>query len=443
MYLKRKIDTYLINWKNNLDKKPLVIKGARQVGKTRSVLNFAEKSYKTVIYINFIEEPIYKGILENGYNVDEIIKNITRIDPYKKFIDNDTIIIFDEIQDFVEIFTSLKFFKLDGRFDVICSGSLLGINYKRIDSVSTGYKTDIEMFSLDFEEFLWAKGYDENIRNDLLNQMLNLKPFTDLDYRIFKDMFIDYVILGGMPEVVSKFIKNNSFTGTLENQIQITNDYREDMKKYVEGIDKTKIMSVFNHIPVALAKEYKRFNISSINKSARLRDYTGVIEWLKDAGLVNICYKLNDLSLPIKGNYNDNIYKIYMKDTGLLISMLDEESQMDLRGNKNLGVYKGALYENMVAEALSKSGFDLYYFKNDSSTLECDFVTRSKDSIVIIEVKSSDGNAKSLKSVLNNDKYKEVQIGIKLADKNIGFNGLFYTFPYFLSFLIKDFLKSL
>jgi hypothetical protein len=440
MYLKRKVDLYLNAWMNDPDSKPLIIKGPRQVGKTHSILNFANEKYNNVIYINFVEEPIYKGILENGYHVQEIIKNITRIDPYKKIIDHETLIIFDEIQDYIEITTSLKFFKIDGRYDVICSGSLLGINYNRIDSVSTGYKTDYEMQSLDFEEFLWAKGYT-HCRDELLEHMIKLKPLSDLQYKIYKDLFMDYVILGGMPEVVSKYIKNDTFEGTLENQIQIVKDYKEDIKKYAIGMDKSRIMNVFNHIPVQLAKENKKFQLSKVDKSARFRDYRGVIEWLYEAGLINLCYKLNAVSLPLKGNYDESFYKIYMKDTGLLVSMLDEESQVDLRANKNLGVYKGALYENMIAEAFDKSGLELYYYINDKSTLEIDFMVRSKNDIIPIEVKSKDGRSKSLKELIENEKYLEVKKGIKLADKNIGNNTLFITFPYFTAFLIKDYLK--
>ncbi|MDX9807374.1 MAG: AAA family ATPase [Acholeplasma sp.] len=440
--MKRKVDLYLNDWKNDRDRKPLIIKGPRQVGKTRSILKFAKDNYSNVVYINFIEEPIYKAILENGYRVQDIIKNISRIDPYKRIVDFETLIVFDEIQDFIEITTALKFFKIDGRYDVICSGSLLGINYNRIDSVSTGYKMDYEMKSLDFEEFMWAKGYLQG-RDELMDHMIKLKPLSELQYKIYKDLFMDYVILGGMPQVVSKYIQNNTFEGTLENQIQIINDYREDIKKYAIGMDKTRIMNVFNHIPIQLAKENKKFQLAKVDKNARFRDYRGVIEWLYEAGLINICHKLNSISLPLKGNYDESFYKIYVKDTGLLVSMLDDESQLDLRANKNLGVYKGALYENMIAEAFDKSGLELYYYINDKSTLEIDFMVRSKNDIIPIEVKSNDGRSKSLKELIENEKYLEVKNGIKLADKNIGSNTLFITFPYFTAFLIKDYLKKI
>jgi len=443
MYLRRKVDKYLIDWKNDVNHKPLVIKGPRQVGKTETIKMFAYNNYKNVVYINFIEEPIYKGITDSGYSVDEIIKNISRVDPHKQFnITEKTLIVFDEIQDFIEISTSLKFFHIDGRFDVICSGSLLGINYKRIDSVSTGYKTDYEMYSLDFEEFLWAKGYNDSLKNEFLKKMIALTPFTELEFKIYMELFLDFTILGGMPEIVKDYIKNNSFEGTLTKQLQILADYKDDIKKYADGIDKSRIMNVFNHIPVQLAKENKKFQLTKVDKQARFRDYRGNIEWLAEAGMINLCYALNDLSLPLKGNYDESKYKVYMKDTGLLIAQLDEESQQDLRANKNLGVYKGALYENFVADAFVKSGLELYYYKNNNSTLEQDFLIRSKDNIVPVEVKAKDGNSKSLKTLIQSEKYPEISYGVKLASKNIGFNGLFYTFPYFLSFLIKEYLKN-
>ena len=442
MYLKRKVDAYLKDWKNNPNKKPLVIKGPRQVGKTESILKFAKDNYKNYIYINFIEEPIYKNIAIDGYATNNIIKNISLIDPRKVFnTDDKTLIIFDEIQDYIEISTTLKFFHIDGRFDVICSGSLLGINYNRIDSVSTGYKTDYEMYSLDFEEFLWAYGYEENLREDFLNKMLTLKKFNDLEYKIFMDLFLDYAVLGGMPDILKDYFTNKTFEGTLDKQKQIVFDYKEDIKKYAKGLDKTRILNVFNHIPNQLAKDNKRFILSNIDRNARFREYRGVVEWLNDAGMINVCYKLNTLELPLRGNYIDREYKIYIKDTGLLVGQLDEESQDDLRADKNLGVYKGALYENIFAEAFVKSGLELFYFRSNDSTIEQDFVLRSKNNIVPIEVKASRGTSKSMNRLIENDKYPLITYGIKLSKNNIGFNGKVYTFPYFLSFLIKDYLK--
>ncbi len=442
IYLKRKIDDFLIQWKANPDKKPLIIKGARQVGKTESIKHFADGNYESIININFVEEPKYKGITDDGFKVENIIKNISRIDPSKRFIEHKTLIFFDELQDFPQIATALKFFKLDGRFDVICSGSLLGINYKQIESNSVGYKTDYEMFSMDFEEFLWAKGYGNDFIDDILNHMQTLTPFNNLEMSLLSDLFLDFSILGGMPAVVKSYIKNNSFEGTLEIQRQLISDYKEDIRKYADGMDQTRILNVFNQIPTQLAKDNKKFQISKVASGARFKDYRGCIEWLNDAGLINICYCMNFPELPLKGNYDETKYKIYFKDSGLLVSLLDDEAQDDLRANKNLGVYKGALYENIVGEALSKCGYGLYYYRREDSTLEEDFFVRTSENLIPIEVKATSGKAKSLSSLIKGDKYSDINYGIKLCLKNIGYENNVYTFPYFCAFLLKRYLQN-
>ncbi|MCI7350861.1 MAG: AAA family ATPase [Ruminococcus sp.] len=206
MYLKRKIDMFLDKWKKDADRKPLIVKGPRQIGKTESIRRFATQNYDNVIEINFVEEPKYKNITADGYKADDIIKNISRIDTSKRFVEGKTLIFFDELQEFPEISTALKFFKIDGRFDVICSGSMLGINYRRIESNSVGYKTDYEMFSLDFEEFIWAKGYDSVFIDDMLANMLELAPFNNVMLSVCDSLFMDYCILGGMPAVVREYI---------------------------------------------------------------------------------------------------------------------------------------------------------------------------------------------------------------------------------------------
>lgn len=441
MYCKRKIDNFLIEWKNSLNKKPLIIKGCRQIGKTESIKHFAKENYTNIVYINFVENPKMKTILEDGYSVDMIIKNISKLYPNYKFIKKDTLIIFDELQEFPEIATSLKFFCIDGNYDVICSGSLLGINYKRIESNSVGYKYDYEMSSFDFEEFLWAKGYNEDFINDIYNHMIEQKPFNSLDFNLLNDLFLDFCILGGMPEVISTYIENNSFLDTLRIQKQLLLDYEEDIRKYVSGIDQTRVLNVYRHIPIQLAKENKKFQITKVAKNARFSDYRGCIEWLYDAGIINICYKLHYPELPLKGNYEPNNYKIYFKDTGLLVANLDSFSQEDLRANKNLGVYKGALYENIVADAFVKSGLDLFYYKRNDSSLEEDFFVREKDNLVPIEVKAGNNKTKSLLELIKSDKYPDVKYGIKLCNKNIGFNDYFYSFPYFCAFLIKKYIE--
>lgn len=440
--LKRKIDKYLTDWKNRPDRKPLIIKGARQIGKTCSVEWFASQNYASVIEINFIEQKKYREIFNDGFEVDAILKNISLLNPELEFIPGNTIFFFDELQACPNCATSLKFFKLDGRFDVICSGSLMGISYNEIESNSVGYKEDYEMHSMDFEEFLWAKGYNDDFTADLLSHMLDVRPLSELQMDTLMSLFRDYVIIGGMPEVVSTYVRNKNFSGTLDIQRQLLKDYGEDITKYVEGLDKAKVKAVYNHISTFLAKENKRFQITKIARNARNRDYMGCVEWLADAGVVNVCYCLNQPELPLKGNYDPKMYKIYFKDTGLLIASLDEEAQEDLRANRNLGTYKGAIYENIVGDMLVKQGYRLFYYHSDKPALEMDFFIRSADSLIPVEVKANDWATASLNRLLNDDKYNDVKYGIKLGYRNIGFNGKFYTFPYFLTFLLKRFVAE-
>lgn len=442
IYLKRKIDTFLKKWKNNPERKPLIVKGPRQVGKTESIRKFGEENYEHVIEINFVEEPKYKMIIADGYKTDDIIKNISRIDPSKCFVDGKTLLFFDELQEFPEIATALKFFSQDGRFDVICSGSMLGINYRRIESNSVGYKTDYEMYSLDFEEFLWAKGYSDRVIDELLEHMKELKPFNELELSVYSGLFLDFCILGGMPAVVREYIEKGTFEGSLEIQGQLLADYEEDIRKYAEGMDQARILNVFRQIPPQLAKENKKFQISKVASGARFKDYRGCIEWLSDAGIINVCYCMNFPELPLKGNFDDTKYKIYFADSGLLVAMLDEEAQEDLRANRNLGVYKGALYENIVGEALVKSGYNLYYYKRENSTLEEDFFVRTASDLIPIEVKATNGRAKSLRTLIEGEKYGDIHYGIKFTGGNVGYAHNIYTFPYFCAFLLKRYLKE-
>ena len=439
--LKRKIDDYLIEWKKNNNRLPLIIKGARQIGKTNAIRNFGNKNYRNFIEINFVLQPQFKTIFEDGFEVDNIIKNITLKMPQLEITPYETLIFFDEMQECVSTATSLKSFKEDGRYDVICSGSLMGINYKEIESNSVGNKEDYIMRSLDFEEFLWAKGYKNEQIDDLYKHMIELTPLSSTQYSVMMSNFKDYMIVGGMPAIVSKYIENKNFSGVLKMQQQILLDYEEDITKYAGGLDKTKILNCYRKIPVFLGNENKKFQISKIVSGARNREYVGVIEWLSNAGIVNVSYAMEQACLPLKGNYNPDNYRLYFADTGLLIGSLDEEVQDDLRNNENMNTYKGALYENIISDMFVKEGYDLYFYKNNSKKIEMDFMIRDRDSLIPVEVKANDNATISLNNLINDKLYKDIKYGIKLCNKNIGYNGKFYTFPYFLTFLLKKYLK--
>ena len=440
--LRRKIDKFLLQWKNTPNHLPLIVKGARQIGKTESIRQFGEKNYRNVIEINFALQKQYKSIFDNGFEVDIIIKNISLINPHLDFFPGETLFFFDEIQDCINCATSLKSYKLDGRFDVICSGSLMGINYNEIESNSVGFKEDYNMHSMDFEEFLWAKGYKEDQIEDMYQHMCQLSPFSDLEKNVYLEIFREYMIIGGMPAIVDRFVKNNNYSGTLKMQQQILLDYEEDITKYAGGLDKGRILNVYRKIPVFLGKDNKKFQISKVAHGARSREYMGVVEWLDNAGMINVCYCMEQPELPLKGNYDPDNYKIYFRDTGLLIASLDEEVQEDLRSNKNFNTYKGAVYENIVGDMLVKQGYQLYFYKNEKGSLEMDFFVRDTETLIPIEVKANDGATISLNNLITKSKYQDISYGIKFGNKNIGFNGKFYTFPYFLVFLLKRFLRE-
>ena len=439
--LKRKIDFHLQEWKKNPNHKPLIVKGARQIGKTSSIELFAQ-NYKSFVEINFVTSPEYKTIFSEGFSPESIVKQISMINPDFKFIENGTLLFFDELQACPNCATCLKFFAIEKKYDVICSGSMMGLNYREIESVSVGYKTDYEMHSMDFEEFLWAKGYSESQIESLYNNMKAIEPLPRAVLDVMFSHFKDYMITGGMPQIVAQFIRQKNFSGILENQKTLLAAYREDISKYAEGMDKSKIRNVFDNISVFLAKENKKFQISKVSHGARSREYVGSIDYLNDAGVINICYCLDLPELPLKGNYNPQNYKLYFRDTGLLIASLDDEAQTDLRANKNFNTYKGAIFENIVADMFVKSGYQLFYYKNPKSTIEMDFFVRDANSVVPVEVKANDNSTVSLNRLISDPKYSEIHYGIKLCYKNIGFNGKFYTFPYFLGFLIKRFMME-
>ena len=440
-YLKRKIDKYLKEWKESDIKKPLIIKGARQIGKTSSILHFGRENYDSVIYINFVDEPLYKEIFEQGYNIDNVMKNISLLNQNVKIVPGKTLIVFDEIQEYPDAMTSLKFFSIDGKYDVICSGSLLGINYKDVSSISVGYKIDYKMNSMDFEEFLWAKGYTENQIDEFYINLMERKPFSDLQYNVLYSLWKEYLVVSGMPAAVAKFLESNLYVGIDSILLQIIEDYKADMRKYVMGFDKMKLLNTYNSALIQLGDENKKFQISKIKSGARSKDYMPCIEWLCDTGILMQSFAIKNLEFPLKANVDTSKYKLYFADSGILLYSLDKESKDDIIIKNNQSTYKGGVYENIIAEALYKSGIELYYYKKEDSTLEEDFITRDKESIVPIEVKSKIGTSKSLRALIDGDKYENIKYGIKIQKSNISFENNILTMPHFAAFMLKKCLE--
>lgn len=442
LYLARKFDRILLDWKSREDRLPLVVKGARQVGKTESIRHFAEGRYESFVEINFVERPDFKLIIRDGFSVESVLSNISSIDTGCRFIPGSTLIFFDEIQDFPEIATAFKFFAQDGRYDVIASGSLLGVEYNRIASLSVGYQDHETIRSLDFEEFLTASGYTNEQLDGIYGHLAERRPFGDAVMLSMSRRFIDYCALGGMPDVLESYFVKGTFEDVPRIQRRILVDYHADIRKYSSGTDAERIVSVFDSIPAQLAKINKKFQLSVVAKGARRKDYWGCVRWLEDAGVVTVHRAMNFPELPIKGNCSDESYKLYMADSGLLVAMLDETSQDDIRARRNLGTWKGGFFENAVSEALVKAGADTGYWRKENSTLEMDFFLRSRNSLVPVEVKSENGQSKSLAALIANPHYPDIGWGVKLANANIGFSNNVLTVPQWCAFLLPRLMRE-
>lgn len=430
--LRRKITDELIKWKNNEDKMCLVVKGARQVGKTFIIDKFARENYEHYTYINFDENPAYGAIFDGDADVETLIKQISLRVPGAELIPGKTLIFLDEIQNCPRARTALKFFAIDKRFDVIASGSLLGINYKDVPSYPVGYVEHLEMYSLDFEEFLWANGIGENSIADIKEYFDKREKVPQAMHEKMLELFKEYIVVGGMPRAVNEFVKTHNFANVLRLQKAIIDDYTDDIAKYAEGVEKAKARACFLSIPKHLSKDYKKFRYSLVESHGTARKFGGSLMWLYDAGIINFCYNLALPELPLEGNAKSDVFKVYMRDTGLLMAMLEDGSQEDIIDG-NLGIYKGAIFENIIADIFGKSGKKLYYFEYNSK-IEIDFFIRYKKQATAVEVKSADNTkAKSMMSVMQN---YGVKYGIKLSAKNIGGTDSIDSIPLYMAMFL-------
>lgn len=437
--LKRKIEKTLIEWKNTVNHNPLIIKGCRQCGKTFSVLEFARNNYKHVVYLNFFENPDFSSIFSGSLEIDYIIMIISALlGDEAIFEPGQTLLILDEIQECPEARTALKFFKLDGRFDVIATGSLLGVKGygKEPKSIPVGYETVIDMYPLDFEEFLWANGIDEPIISMLRRCLNEVKPIQEALHNKLRQLLLQYTVVGGMPNVVQTFVNTKQMNDVLRMQRDLIRSYEDDMVKYADKADKSKIRECFLSIPKQLSKENKKFQYSVIKKGSTASKYMGSLQWIEDAGIISRCYNLSITELPLDGNAIEDVFKVYMKDCGLFVSMLEDGTQYDILQGNLLG-YKGAIFENLIADIFSKMGRKLYYFHKDSG-LEIDFVMRYKGQCTLVEVKASTGNTKSTRIILNHPEKYRVTNAIKLGDYNVGKENQVLTLPLYMAFLLDE-----
>ena len=442
---KRKILTEFESWKNSGGrKKALVVKGLRQIGKTYSVREFAKANYENIVYVNFKENENAKKIFDTDLNVNRIIIDLSALIPDSHFVEGKTVIIFDEIQECANARSSIKTFCEDGRFDIIATGSLLGIkgyNKKKSKGVPTGFERIVYMKPMDFEEFLWAKGIGEEVIQYLRECYEKKTPVSEATHQAMLRFFKEYICVGGLPYIVDRFISTNDMNIVYQEQHDIIEEYRDDFGKHLdenenEEIDLAllaRINRVFESIPAQLAKENKKFIFSALEKKGRSENYLPAIQWLCDFGIINLCHNLNNISDPLEGNKIDNIFKVYMQDSGLFVSMLDRDCASKILSGE-LGCYKGAIFENIIADCFSKQDRNLYYFHKDSG-LEIDFVSKVNNEISLIEVKATTGNTKSAKTVLKNPQY-DVNVCYKLSENNIGVVDNIITVPYYMTFLL-------
>ena len=447
---KRKIYNEILKWKTSLktNRKALVIKGLRQVGKTTTILEFAKDNYKNFVYINFKTQQEIKKAFQGDLSVDNIILNLSALNYGFKFIPHETLIIFDEIQECNAARTSLKSFcEMDDRFDVIASGSLLGLkgynpNYR--GGASIGYESFLELKAMDFEEFLWAINFDNKVI-DYVKSCFRTKSKINVSvHESLKRIFKQYLVVGGMPKVVDVFLKTQDFFHVRKEQLDILKSYEDDYGKHLDAKENevlnttllNRISKVFNSIPIQLAKENKKFMYSVLGKNARGSLYLEAIEWLKDYGLITLCKNIKTIDEPLKGQIIDDNFKIYVADSGLFFAMLEDDAVRSLYLDE-MGIYKGAIYENIVADAFYKNDIDLYYFSKDSG-LEIDFITNYLNKLMLVEVKAKSGRTKAASTILNDKiKYPNVKGLLKLGDYNIGQENEILTLPYYLAFLIK------
>lgn len=437
--LKRKIEKTLLNWLNTENRNPLILKGCRQCGKTFSVLRFAQQHYKHVVYLNFFENPDYKTIFEGSLKVDDVVLMMSAfVGANVRFIPHETVIVLDEIQECPRARAALKFFKLDGRYDVLATGSLLGISgYRSEDySVPVGYETIIDMFPLDFEEFLWANGIEDALIALLKQCLEEERPVPEALHQRMRDLLLQYVVVGGMPHIVDQFIKEKNVAFVREEQKLLIRSFEDDMVKYAQGADKSRIRECFESIPKQLARDNKKFQFSLIKKTARSNQYVGSLQWLEDTGLIRRCYNLTLPELPLEGNACQDKFKVYMADTGLFVGMLEDGTERDILQGDLFG-YKGAIFENLVADFFIKMKRPLYYFQKDTG-LEVDFVMRYKGAAVLLEVKATSGNTKSTRTILKHPEKYHVHSAIKLGDYNVGRREQLLTLPLYMGFLLTE-----
>ncbi|WP_276635140.1 ATP-binding protein [Phascolarctobacterium succinatutens] len=432
--LRRKIYDKLLAWKNNKGKKDaILLRGVRQCGKTYIVREFGKREYKNFIEINFIERPDMQAVFSGNLDVDNMVQQIKLSMPGCQFIPGETLLFLDEIQDVPNARTSLKFWTQDGRFDCIASGSLLGMDYKNEVSIPVGYEQQLIMRTLDFEEFIWALGAEVNLKEMLAPYVDGVKRVPEAMHNSLNKYLQEYMVVGGLPEVVDTYIATKDFYQVHLLQEKILRDYQDDIAKYALNQDKIKAKQCFLSIPRQLSKENHKFQYSVVEKKATARKFTSSLDWLHNAGLIDFAYNVNSPWFPLKAHVKEDQFRVYLCDIGLLVAMYGYQLKIALLSDALEGPAKGGIYESLVADILAKRGEELYYYKKEDSTLEIEFILERDCKLVPVEVKARKGSTRSLNELLKMD---NIERGYKLTAQNTGVVEKKITLPLYMAAII-------
>lgn len=432
--LRRKIYDKLLAWKNIKGKKDaILLRGVRQCGKTYIVREFGKREYKNFIEINFIERPDMQAVFSGNLDVDNMVQQIKLSMPGCQFIPGETLLFLDEIQDVPNARTSLKFWTQDGRFDCIASGSLLGMDYKNEVSIPVGYEQQLIMRTLDFEEFIWALGAEVNLKEMLAPYVDGAKRVPEAMHNSLNKYLQEYMVVGGLPEVVDTYIATKDFYQVHLLQEKILRDYQDDIAKYALNQDKIKAKQCFLSIPRQLSKENHKFQYSVVEKKATARKFTSSLDWLHNAGLIDFAYNVNSPWFPLKAHVKEDQFRVYLCDIGLLVAMYGYQLKIALLSDALEGPAKGGIYESLVADILAKRGEELYYYKKEDSTLEIEFILERDCKLVPVEVKARKGSTRSLNELLKMD---NIERGYKLTAQNTGVVEKKITLPLYMAAII-------
>ena len=452
MELKRHIDGWLAEWKSNPNHKPALIRGIRQSGKTHSVRSFAQKNYNVVVYLNFWDRPDLCVAFDGQLDADTIIRELSVKMPLTELTEGSTVFLYDEVQECPRALLSLKTVQNDKRFDFIATGSYLGVNgYVVSDDTPkpVGCTDEFDMRTLDFEEFLWAKGYEDRQISYVREAFKSRSALSESMHSSFTSLFREYLCVGGFPEAVCNYIKTNNIYSTLQITRRITRDLQDDFgrrrgkdnKPLFNNNEVARIRSAFSLIPSFLGKENKRYIVSKITGKGAKDSGKDALDYLKDTGIIIKVHNLDVPATPLSVNAISNQYKVFTTDIGMLVGML-EDGTTDAIMSGALGMGKGMLYEELIAEALYKRGGKLFYFSKNGG-LELDFVINYLGNSTILEVKAKDGNAKSAKTVMAHpDHYGKTQL-IRIKDSNLGESNGILTIPHYMAHLLFEWRATL